>query len=104
MWNRESSRKSSFPGGLSGFFNPGLGLFDERCEFFHLRREPADVPIAVVATARLFRTVAAKERPVLRPPIVEPKPVLLHDRLANLLERRIGPRALLIGFTGTIGE
>src|SRR5205814_3584721 len=69
---------------------------DQRHELFHFRRKPADARVAMIATAGLLRPIAAEERPILRPAVIEPKPVLGHDRPAQALEGCVGPNAVLV--------
>src|SRR5207302_9468191 len=58
----------------------------------------------MMAAARLFGAIAAQERPILRTPVIEPKAVFRYDSLAEALERGVGPNAVLVRHTGTVGE
>ena len=78
----------------SGFIEPPCGrclrfpdlfvrLLDQRNKLFHLRGEPADVSVAVIATAGLLGPVSGEEGPVHGARVVEPKTITDDDGLTN---------------------
>src|SRR5438034_9713125 len=77
-----------FIGQLSDLAFFGL---DQRHEFLHFRREPANGRIAIIAAARLLGPIAAEKGPMLRTPVVEPEPVLRDNHLPAALERSVPP-------------
>src|ERR1051325_3672357 len=64
---------------------------NQRHILFHLGRETAHIRVSMIPAARLTGTIAAEKGPVLRAPIVEPKPVLLDDELAKRFAARVRP-------------
>src|SRR5437773_2462856 len=82
-----------FIGQLSDLAFFGL---DQRHEFLHFRREPANGRIAIIAAARLLGPIAAEKGPILRTPVIEPEPVLRHNHLTETLERSVRPNPLLV--------
>src|SRR2546425_6679226 len=82
-----------FIGQLSDLVFFGL---DQRHEFLHFRREPANGRIAIIAAARLLGPIAAEKGPILRTPVIEPELVLRHDHVTETFEGSVRPDALLL--------
>src|SRR5438046_38535 len=72
---------------------------DQRHEFLHFRREPANGRIAIIAAARLLGPIASEKGPILRAPVIEPEPVLRDNRLTETLECSVRPNALRVHST-----
>src|SRR6266536_6019701 len=47
-----------------------LSVLDQRHEFLHFSREPANGRVAIITAARLLGSVAAEKGPILRTPII----------------------------------